>query len=101
MKVLTAATVYPHDTAIQVKALRNELEEARQAMLELRGVLPANITLKRGASRAPTGYLAPGAVGEDGDAASPDVLSSLQGLARQLAEGMEQEVGSMYSSKRE
>lgn len=67
-------------------------------MLELRGVLPANITLKRGASRSPTGYLVPG---EEGDAATPDVLSSLQGLARQLAEGMEQEVGSMYGSKRE
>ncbi|KAG2498711.1 hypothetical protein HYH03_003451 [Edaphochlamys debaryana] len=80
------------NTAIdEVKALRNELEEARQAMLELRGVIPTNVTLRRG-TRSPSGLL------EDGSGTSPDVLSSLQGLAKQLAEGMEQEVGSLFGS---
>ncbi|PNH08464.1 hypothetical protein TSOC_004969, partial [Tetrabaena socialis] len=72
----------------EVKALRNELEEARQAMLELRGVIPSNVTLRRGVRSS-------GLIDDAGT--NPDVLTSLQGLAKQLAEGMEQEVGSMFN----
>ncbi|KAG2427567.1 hypothetical protein HXX76_012221 [Chlamydomonas incerta] len=91
----------------EVKNLRNELEEARQAMLELRGVIPPNVITRRGAPRgaldegATVGSVG-GSIGKD-EMGSPDVLASLQGLAKQLAEGMEQEVGSLFggSGKRD
>ncbi|KXZ46375.1 hypothetical protein GPECTOR_44g51 [Gonium pectorale] len=83
-------------TAIdEVKALRNELEEARQAMLELKGVIPPNVTLRRGLRHS--GLLEEGsASGAGADGSQQDVLSSLQGLAKQLAEGMEHEVSTMF-----
>ncbi|GLC35288.1 hypothetical protein PLESTB_000580700 [Pleodorina starrii] len=85
----------------EVRALRNELEEARQAMLELRGIIPANVTLRRGLPpRTSSGLLDEAGSGSGfaagSSSSSPDVLSSLQGLAKQLAEGMEQEVGSLF-----
>ncbi|PNW76628.1 hypothetical protein CHLRE_11g467749v5 [Chlamydomonas reinhardtii] len=86
----------------EVKSLRNELEEARQAMLELRGVIPPNVITRRGAPRGALDESAAVGLGKD-EMGSPDVLASLQGLAKQLAEGMEQEVGSLFggSGKRD
>ncbi|KAG2446878.1 hypothetical protein HYH02_008034 [Chlamydomonas schloesseri] len=90
----------------EVKSLRNELEEARQAMLELRGVIPPNVITRRGSPRAVldegTAMNGVGGGAKD-EMGSPDVLASLQGLAKQLAEGMEQEVGSLFggSGKRD
>ena len=66
------------------------------------GVIPPNVITRRGAPRGALDEGAAVGLGKD-EMGSPDVLASLQGLAKQLAEGMEQEVGSLFggSGKRD
>lgn len=84
----------------EVKALRNELEDARQAMLDLKGALPA-ITQKKPKALLVGGRDDSSSLLElelDGAGAPEMMLANLQGLARQLADGMEAEVGSLFGA---